>query len=551
MNAISNLIKNIFAPEPGGASAGFILVFAVVLAAYAVTVCSPPAFDPRYSIYLDTVSFYWIQALWDKGLFPGDPLALFYMSYFKSFHPESLWVWPTALFTKVSPYTAGLKVLSVLACAASALMIRRLALVSRARPAALAAALVFIVLFLSMDTFFGVPRIYGGLLFIGFALVMEEKRFLWLPAMVALCFAFYPSVSVGLAISAALVPFFYRAEFASRRLLPRYLAALAAGAALSLLLFSQGGMAGSVSSGAGKISAFQSSKLYQMVNVPVDPGAPADIAAHFVLNINEHGRLYTIFIALLALVCAAGFIVSPGKPALLPRSVPVLLAGCALAFLLLYRVHLVSASRQLIFIIPLLLVFLSAEGLQRIFGGRFRPAAAAAVCGALFAGLHPWFNMTASMRGYAGVYEFLAGQPGAAAIAGYPESDLVLTVPVYARKSVLLSAETADQELMFVTRPEEYARRRRAVLEALYCARPGTGKALAASYAAGWLIFEKKYYTPEFISEAAKSKFPRHEELTGLLSGGADPAGCYSAAREKAAFSWGGKSEGFVLDLSK
>jgi len=551
MNAVDDLIKNFFAPKRGGASAGFILAFAAVLAAYAVTVCSPPAFEPLYSIYLDTVSFYWIQALWDKGLFSGDLLVSVYLSYFKSFHPESLWVWPTALFMKVSPYSAGLKALSVLACAASALMIRRLALASRAGPAAFAAALLFTVVFLSMDTFFGVPRVYGGLLFIGFALIMEEKRFLWLPALVALCFVFYPAASVGLAISSALVPFFYRAEFSSRRLFPRYLAALAAGAALSLLVFSHSGMTAAVSPGGGKVAAFQSAKLYQMVAVPVDPAAPADVAAYFVLNINEHGRLYTIFIALLALVCAAGFIVSPGRPAMLPRSVPVLLAGCALAFLLLYRIHPVSASRQLIFIVPLLLVFLSAEGLLRIFGDRFRPAAAAAVCGALFAGLHPWFNQTVSMRRYAGVYQFLAKQPGGAPIAGYPESDLVLTVPVYARKSVLLSAETADQELMFVTGPEDYARRRRAILEALYCARPGAGKALASSYAAGWLIFEKKYYTAEFLSEAANSEFPRYAELAGLLAGAADPAGCYSAAREKAAFSWGGESGGFVLDLSK
>jgi hypothetical protein len=549
MKPLKEYLSRWFEPGPGGASAVFVALFAAALAAYAGLAAAPGVFDFRYSLYLDSSSFYWIQALWDRTLFPGDPLAAFYSSQLFRPGPEAFWVWVTALFMKTAPYTVGLKALAVLACAAAALMVRRLALVSPARPAAGAAAVLFATLFLSMDTFFGAPRVYGALTVIGFAWAAESRRFLLLPALTALCFAVYPAASAGLAAACALAPFFFWADFSARRLWPRYLAALASGAAACALLISLSALINNASPESADLKSFESAKFYQMVPATLNPFDPADAAANFVLNLNEHGHLYMVFMTLLALVYGLGLLVRPGRPVLLPRSLLLLLGGCGAAFLALYPLHPVTASRQLVLVVPLALVFLGAEGLYTVLGERLRPAAAAAACGALFACLHPYYNEMLSMRRYAGAYEFLSGTSRGSVAAGYPESHLTFTVPVFAVRPVFMSAESADQELLFAYSQKEYAARRRALLAALYCV-PGAAARLGADYGVDWLLAEKVYYTPEFLDNALGSPVPSDRETAALLAGAPAPAACYEAHRSAAAFYWKNKgSEGVIVPL--
>jgi hypothetical protein len=234
----------------------------------------------------------------------------------------------------------------------------------------------------------------------------------------------------------------------------------------------------------------------------------------------------------------------------MPRSIPLLLAGCGAAFLIIYPLHPVSASRQLVFILPLALVFLAAEGLYSVFGERLRPTAAAAVCGLLFVCLHPYFNSIVSMRRYADAFEFLSRTPDSSMVAGYPESPLIFTVPVFAVRPVLLSARTEDQEMLFIRGPKEYSVRRRALLEALYCAAPGASARLASEYGANWLVVEKAYYSREFLDNAGDSRVAAAREVGALLAGGADPEACYEAYRARAGFSWKNRaSEGLIVRL--
>lgn len=550
MNGLKEKLGRVFAAGPEGLPAWAAALFAAALAAWAGLFAAPGAFDPLYSLYVDSSSFYWIQALWDRSLFEGDPLAAFYYSQLFKPGPEALWVWITALFMKTSPYTLGLKALAALGCAAAALMVRRLAEASPARAAAGTAAALFAVLFLSMDTFFGAPRIYGALTVIGFAWAAEKRRFLLLPALTALGFAVYPSSAAGLGLASALAPFFFREDFAARRLLPRYLGALAAGAAACLLLLWLSALVRNASPEVSHLESFESAKYHQMVSAPLDPGHPVDAVANFVLNLNEHGRQYAVFAALLALLYGLGALALPRRPALLPRSLPLLLAGCVAAFAALYPLHPVSASRQLVFAVPLLLVFLAAEGLHVIFGARLRAAGVAAVFGLLFAGLHPFYNEILTMRRYAGAYAFLAGTPKDAVAAGYPESHLAITVPVFAARQAFMSGETADQELLFVHTPQEYAERRAALLGALYCA-PGAAGRLAG-LGAGWLLAEKKYYSEAFLAAAADSPVPADREAAALFGAGPGPEACYESLRAAAAYEWkNDASEGVIVPLRR
>lgn len=529
------LFKSVFRAEPGGISAVGAALFAVCLAAYAVVVSSPPAFDPQYSFYLDTASFYWMRGLWDQGLYGADQLAAFYRHNLYKPCPETLWVWPAAVFIKIAGYAGGLKLLAVCACAAGALMVRRLAMASSARPAAAAAVLLFAVLFLSMDSFFGVPRVYGALVVIGYAWAVEEKCFRLLPFLTALCFGVYPVVAAGLAASSLLVPFFFRSEFCAGKELRRYLAAGALGAVLILTMGSMSMVIKNTVLESSSVGSFESDKLHQMVPAALDPYNPLDALPNFILNFNEHGTLYIIIVALLAAVYALGVLVQPRRPAMLPRSISLLLAGCGTAFTALYPMHPVTASRQLVFVIPLALVFLAAEGVMTIFEERFRPAAAALLCAALFTGLHPFFNRISNMRQYAGVYEFLAARPRGEVVAGHPESELVFTAPVFASQPALLSDGTADQELLFFRSPATYADRKETLLKALYCSDPAAEGRLAG-YGVRWMLLEKRYYSPEFLSDL--KSYNRLSDAAAVAAGGAELEKCYTRWAGRAVFSW-------------
>jgi|GEM_PF-1837662 len=543
------LFERLFGAEPGGISTGGAALFALILAGFALVTANPPAFDLEYSLYLDTASFYWVRALWDKDLFGADPLAAFYYSNMFRFCPESFWVWPTAVLVKLAGYAPGLKLLAAGACAAAALLVRRVALASPARPAAGAAVLLFAALFLSMDSFFGVPRVYGVLAVLAYAWAAEERRFELLAPLTALCFAVYPVVAAGLAAATLLVPAFFREEFSAGGRWRRYLVSLAAGAALILAFAALSRVLFNAAPDAANIGAFESDKFYQMVPAALDPFNPADALANFVLNFNEHGTLYVIFTALLAGVYGLGLLVAPRRPAMLPRSVLVLLAGGGAAFALLYPLHPVTASRQLVFVLPLALVFLAAEGLAAIFGGRLKTAAVGAACAVLFVCLHPFFNKTQSLRGYSGVYAFLAAQPRGSAVAGYPESDLVFTAPVFASQPAVLSAGTADQEVLFFRSPADYAQRRRTLLQALYCADPAAEGRLSG-YGARWLLLEKKYYSPVFLSGLRTSPRPADAAAAEVLAAGAAPESCYSRWARRAVFSWEAGGGGVAVPLA-
>ena len=53
------------------------------------------------------------------------------------------------------------------------------------------------------------------------------------------------------------------------------------------------------------------------------------------------------------------------------------------------------------------------------------------------------------MRRFEEPYRLFAGLPAGSVLAGYPDSDLLVTAPVFSGKGLLLSSETADQELLY------------------------------------------------------------------------------------------------------
>ena len=533
-----------------GLPAWGLAAFAAAMAFYVASVCSPFAFDLRYSLYLDTTNVYWLQTFADRSVLRGDELVDLYFEPLRTFFTDFAWIWLTSLFTWTVPYTKGLKVLAILASVAATLMVRRIALLAAAGRAAAVVPVLFVPMFLSMESFFGVPRVYGALLLLGFAWAAEAGRFWLAPLLASLCFIFYPAASAGLWAACLLLPWFFKAEFSAPGAWRVYRRALAAGAALLLLLFSRSGLAKYADLSLGRLAQFESAKFYNMVSGRLSSFNPLDALGYFALNLNDHTRLYVIFFLLLLLVCGLGLLVSPRRPALMPRSVLCLLAGCGAAFAAIYPVHEVSAARQMVVIVPLALVFWAGESLLELAGGKRRAALASAFFSALFVFLHPVFGETLSMRHYADVYDFLAARPAGEISAGYPDSWLMYTVPVFASRPVALWDRTFDQQMLFVRGPEEFFARRKALLQALYCAAPGAKERLAAEYNISWLFIEKKYYEPEFLSGVAGSASPNGKSSAAVIAGAPAPEACYRSLAAAAAFSGkNSQTEGVAVPL--
>ncbi|OGR45285.1 MAG: hypothetical protein A2X35_03300 [Elusimicrobia bacterium GWA2_61_42] len=543
-------LKDLFLKYPAAAAAG-VALFAAFAAFYAATVTNIYSFDPKYAIYMDVLNLYWIPSLSDPALFPRDPVAAQCRSMWGPFITEGPWIWLSSLFMRVKPYALGMALLSSLGCAAAALLVFRLALKSAARPAAAAAALLFAVYFLSTNTFFGVPRLYGFLAFLAFLLAAEEKRFLLLPFLIPAGFILYPAVSAGLGVSALLAPVFYRRHFREHKLLPRYAAAMAAAGLLCLAALWRSVTLGGVFRALGAGSGFEIDKLYQFVSAPVRPDSLWDLVTYFLLNFNEHGNFYPVMSALLLLVFLAGWCVKLGRPALLPASLKLSLAGSLGAFALLYLTHPVSASRQMVFIVPLVVVFLAAEGVYRLGGEKPRTLLVGVAAALVFGVLHPRLGLRESCRTFAPVYGYLSALPPDAIVAGHPDSDLLHTIPVFAKKQVFISDEHRDQYLFTLNRSADFTAMRAALVSALYSASPAAACALKAAYGVDYVALEDKFFTPEYLARAAASSFPLDAETARAAAKTADPLGFYNYARARPAFSWKNeRSGGAVFALS-
>ncbi|HAM36537.1 MAG TPA: hypothetical protein DCP85_11490 [Elusimicrobia bacterium] len=522
-------------------SAAAVFLFAVILAAYGNVMAQGFSFAPIYALYTDISNAYWVPALSDKDLFPRDPWVAFMRTRFGPGCAEWPWVTVTRLFAWVRPCTAGFKFLSVLLCGVAALLVRRWA--RKSVPAADVVPFIFTAYFLTMDTFYGLPRIYGLVVFLAFCLALEEKRLLLLPAFPVLAMLFYPSIGVGLFLSALVAPFFCRERFKERRHIALYGVALLAAAAVCLAIQRRSiflrGLVHNLRSG-----GFYSDKLEQFVSAPLDPADPWDSLLHFVLNLNEHGDFYTLATCLLAGVCAASALWARKFPRVLPKALAPMLCGSAAAFFLLYRWHPVSAARQTVFIIPLVLVFLSADALQRL-----RPAVVAAAAGAFFISLHPVFNYIQDCSEYRPAYGYLSNLPSGSVVAGYPSSLLLTTIPVFAAKTAYLSDTHIDLHI-FLTGADEFQKARGELLAALYSADSGPVLGLAKARGIDYLVLESEFYSARFLGRVRDSKFSCDRALAALLKTSPDVLGLYRFALKHAAFSWRKNGqETLILDL--
>jgi len=524
------------------------VLLAAVLALYINISAYPPSFEPVYSVYADISNYYWIQSFLDSRLFSHDALTALIKSRMPAFAIEMAGIWFTSIFMRTSPYTIGLKVLSVILLTSSALMIRRLARVSGAYAISAAVVAFFMGIFLSMDTFHGVTRAYGAVILLGFFIALQQKRFLLLSPIIMMGFVFYSPTTVCLGASAAAVPLFYRKDF-NKKLLFLYAAGLLTATLFIMAVkansFFMGNFAASCISG-----QLQNYKFSQLVSSPLDPRSPLVMFLYFVLNFNEHGRLYPLMFTLLAATAAAGFLKSPGCPKFLPKAFKPILTGSATAFAVLYFIHPVMASRQFVFVIPLLLVFLSAEGLERLTGPEYRfPALATIVL--LFICLNPFLTEVRNCRHYMSAYNYLSATKTDSVIAAYPDSMLAETIPIFSKRESFLGYSQDD--LQVITHGSDgFETRATDLLRALYLGEKQM-KEFSEYYGVDYLVLEREYYDESYMKQIKTSPQPQHLRLIKVLNETTEnPENIYQKAKGMAVFSWtSNDKEGFIVDLHK
>ena len=523
-------------------------MLAAALALYANISAFPPSFEPVYSIYGDNSNFYWIQSFLDPRLFAHDAWTTLFKSRATPFTVDRVWIWLTSVFMRTDPYTIGLKALSVILLTSSALMVRRLARVSGAGVISAQAAALFAVLFLSMDTFYGTNRAYGVVILLGFITALQQKRFLLLAPLIMTAFVFYPAVSVSLGAAALAAPLFYRKDF-NKGYFALYTATLGLAAIFILAARVNSIVLSNLAAnlGSGQLEAY---KLTQFVPVPLDPGSPLVIFLHFVLNFNEHGRFYPVLFTLLTAIAAAGFFKRPGRPEFLPEAFKPVLAGSAAAFAVLYPIHLVSASRQFVFIVPLLLVFLAAEGLERLTGAKYRFMSLPAVI-ILFVCLNPFLTEVINCRRYLPAYNYFSATEHDAVVAAYPAGMLAATIPVFSKRESFVSYQQDDLQILSHG-AEGFEARCTDLLDALYSGEKQM-KRFSDRYGVDYLVLEKEYYDKDFLEGVRPSPMPNSLRLVKVLNKNAgNPADIYRKAGEIAEFSWisDGK-EGLIIDMRK
>ncbi len=531
------------APADRRLAAAALFLLAAGLAAAAVSLADSGFFVPRYSFYTDVLNLYWIPRLRDAAF--SDPFLALMRRNLSAFSSEWPLIWLTGLFAGTRPFTLGLKALGVLLCGVSALLAAAIASRKFGRGAAAAAAVVFTVEFLSMDTFQGVNRAYGLVLILAAAAGAENRRYWLFPAAAAAAALLYPSIGVTLFLSGLFLPLFFREDFSGRRAAGYYaLLALSLGAAWlakehSVFLK---GITGALSSG-----NYQNSKLTQFVSAPVNPASPKDILFHFILNLNEHGRAYAAATGLLAAVAAWGLAVKRAAPLrLVPRTVVLLFSGAAAAFVPLYLIHPVSASRQLIFTLPLLLVFLASASLKSLFpaGFSFRNAA---LPGALVSlSLSLFLPQVTDFTPYRPGYSRLAEAPAGSVVASDPAGDFAAGLEVFSPARPYLS-DQLDDLYIFTYGRQAFEERRAGLLKALYASSPCPMLELAADRGIDYAAVQEDRYSEDFFARVRRSSFPEDVPVREALAAEKDPRGFLRFARAHPAFSWKNGSGKFLL----
>ncbi|MBU2035372.1 MAG: hypothetical protein KJ722_02845 [Candidatus Omnitrophica bacterium] len=353
-----------------------------------------------------------------------------------------------------------------------------------------------------MATFYGgQDRCFGAFIFCIFLLFLVKEKFIFLPFLLPLVIIFYNSFFFVMFTICLLAPFVYKKNIRVKQ----FLLILAINIFICFLLIFTDRLQNMIMM---SLPLLKSYKYYWYNNI-VNPFNPLHILLYFILNLNEHSKLYSyltyFFIAISLLIIAFR-----GRKAFcLYKAIWLMLLGSSISFLITYPINPVLASKQFVFSAPLFLVFFVSTNISGILiKYKIKPIILLVPLMSIFVVLHPIIgNQIRDFRKYKPVYDYLECLPKDTFIAGYPNSFVVDKIPFFSKRSIFFS-DNMDDILYLAYGTEDFKARRQNLISALYAGSIDEVKFFITKYKIDYFIIETSYYENAFYDHIKSSVIP-------------------------------------------
>lgn len=489
------------------------LILLILITCYANFFTNSFTFEPIYSLYPDTTELYSSQLFYDPTLFRCDPNLIEIKRNFNAIR-NFVYIGVYYFFMHLFPFPLAVKIISIILCILSTILIYRIGCLLYSETYAPILSVLFLVYFLSMDSFYGGhDRCFGALVFCIFLFFLMEGKFIFLPFVLALTIFSYPSYFFILAMICLLVPFFYR----GRIKLNFYLPLLIISISIVLFFALEDKNFNFIIRNAELLRSYKYNYI-QGKNIIIRPDNPLHILFYFILNFNEHSRLYIYFTTLFISVCFIFIILKKTKVLYLPRAIWITIFASTLCFLFIYPFSPVLASRQFVFSLPLFLVFFIFSNLFDILKRyRISPNFFLLPIIFIFIVLHPFFNDIFDYKEYKNIYDYLETLPKDSLIVGFPGKNFFTeTVPFFSKRAIFFT-DRMETNIIFAYGLEDSKKRREDLMRALYTDSLRDVGNFISKYNIDYFIIESYLYEYSFINHFKNLFSPVDPQISKII----------------------------------
>jgi hypothetical protein len=477
------------------------------------------ALDFYYSFKPDSAGFYFLHGILDSTLMNRDVIVPSYREIFHFFNLDII-VWgPYLLLMRVVALPVAIKLISIFLGIASTITVYVTGRYMYSPKCAIIPAFLYMVFFFSTDIFIGGQlRAFGAFIFTIFLLCFIKKKYKALPIVTMLMTVCYPNISVTLAIICIAVFFFWDEKFSRKK---GYLILVIISMAMILSIItgfnSIFGVIGSASKSAvDNLSVFSSYKYSQGTDFVMSVSNMKHVLQHFVLNENEYTLQYVYLLRLFLVISLIFLIIRRKSCLILANQIWIMLLASIAGFLVVFFIHPITASRQLVFSLPVFLVFFIAENICA-----FKKRSIIFILLAfplivyLFFG-HSYYNASLSQKHYKPFYDYCSVLERDVIIAGFPSSLLVSSVPMYTKRPVFYMDETRDVSLTVLT-CDQLKERKNHLLNALYARSVSDILYFTNKYDIDYFLIESRFYEKAFLEDAANHIDLSNTQINGHI----------------------------------
>jgi len=488
------------------------LIILVVVLIYANCFARSFKFNLIYSPYNDAGELYSVQSISDNTLFKSDPVLtviknnINIISKIRELTHNAIYYFLLHFFS----FPLAIKIVAIVFAILTTILIYKIGVCLYSADYAYLFASLFVFYFLSMDTFYsGQDRCFGIFIFCVFLLFLIKEKFAFLPFFIPLVIFIYQPLLYFFTTVCLLIPFIYRKNIR----LKQYILFLAISILISLFFVFNDKLLNMVMVNIPLLRSYK----YHCDNNAVNPLNPLHILLYFVLNLNEHSKLYVYFTYFFIAISLIIIFLKRTKAFYLPQVIWLIPLGSFFSFLITYPISPVLASRQFVFSLPLFLIFFISINIYGIIRrSKIKSAVLSLFLISVFVLLHPIFGEVHDYREYKPVYDYMESLPKDAFIAGYPGSLVMDKVPFFSKRTVFFS-DYMDDLLYLAYGAEGFRERRQNLILALYADSIEKVKIFITRYKIGYLIIETSYYNKPFFDHLKQSVVPYERQTWGLI----------------------------------